>query len=293
MRPTFHHVPRQTLPSKRLVPRGLVAPALLTAAVLIGAEAVEAQTPQPFSLAEVIRLVEGQVAPDRILLLVRPNCLSFTLDQGAARQLRSAGAPPDLVGELAMVCRVSQVSSAPGPSDGTGPSARSGGRVVKDDPDGRSAVGGRFGHLAATALVVPNDSEAVPLGAELAVGVGYPALGLRGSVGFMGVREPPDPNGHANPETVIRTLGYAAADAVLAPASPVYLLAGASMQSNGDLTPRVGVGIRLPTSSTSDGLIVEVRAQSGQARFWGDEGVWSEGTVLSLSIGIGGSSFRR
>ncbi len=66
---------------------------------------LQAQDRQPYTLAQLIRMVEPGVFPDgRIITLARESCLGFTLDAEARRQLRQAGASEGLIANLRQVC---------------------------------------------------------------------------------------------------------------------------------------------------------------------------------------------
>lgn len=269
--------------------RTLLPLVLLWAGLLLRMGSVAGQTPQPYSLEEVLALVEGEVAPSRILHLVGRGCLGFELDLQAAQRLRAVGATSELIGDLATVCRASDVATRSAARERTAPQRAP--PAPRADRYAPPSTAGRFGHLAIAAMAAPDNLHVIPIGAELAVGLGYPAFGVRGSIGFVGVVEDSEPGSGRSQEKVLRALGYAAADAVLAPGWDIYALAGGSILSNGELVPRIGVGLHLPTEDP-DGLVVELRAQPSHSRFWGTEGPWTEGVVISVSFGLGGRIFR-
>jgi len=57
-----------------------------------------------YSLDDVVSLVRGNVSTDRILTLVRQDCVSFALDSAAETRLKAARADSVLVAELRSVC---------------------------------------------------------------------------------------------------------------------------------------------------------------------------------------------
>lgn len=80
--------------------------ALLWASVLAGpVGTAQAQNRQPYSLDQLIEIIESGVFSDsRILFLVRENCLGFQLDDEAALRLQRAGASAGLVSALRDQC---------------------------------------------------------------------------------------------------------------------------------------------------------------------------------------------
>ncbi len=66
---------------------------------------LEAQDRQPYTLEQLVRMVEAGVFPDgRILALARENCLAFTMDAEARSELREAGASEGLIAGLRGMC---------------------------------------------------------------------------------------------------------------------------------------------------------------------------------------------
>ncbi|UCC72860.1 MAG: Ig-like domain-containing protein [Gemmatimonadota bacterium] len=66
---------------------------------------LEAQEREPYSLDQIVELVESGVFSDtRILMLVRGSCLGFRFDDEAALRLRRAGATEGLIADLEDVC---------------------------------------------------------------------------------------------------------------------------------------------------------------------------------------------
>lgn len=66
---------------------------------------LEAQDRQPYTLEQLVRMVEAGVFPDgRILALARESCLGFTMDAEARNELREAGASEGLIASLRQIC---------------------------------------------------------------------------------------------------------------------------------------------------------------------------------------------
>ncbi len=64
-----------------------------------------AQDRQPYTLEQLVRMVEAGVFPDgRILALARESCLGFTMDAEARNELREAGASEGLIAGLRQMC---------------------------------------------------------------------------------------------------------------------------------------------------------------------------------------------
>ncbi len=76
--------------------------------VLVGAPSLEAQERQqrpPFTLEQLIQLVESDVFPDeRIVFLANQSCLGFRLDEAAVARLRAANATERLIASLRGAC---------------------------------------------------------------------------------------------------------------------------------------------------------------------------------------------
>lgn len=77
----------------------------------LGPARLEAQDRQPYTLEQLVRMVETGVFPDgRILTLARESCLAFTMDAEARNELRVAGASEGLISSLRQICvRLPQV----------------------------------------------------------------------------------------------------------------------------------------------------------------------------------------
>jgi hypothetical protein len=83
---------------------------------LIAPQTLHAQaepTNPPYSLQDVVLLVEGGHAASRILSRVGPDCISFRMNAQAEARLQEAGADAELLGGLRDVC---YRSIAPPPS---------------------------------------------------------------------------------------------------------------------------------------------------------------------------------
>jgi hypothetical protein len=66
---------------------------------------LEAQERQPYSIDQIIELIDsGVFAETRILMLVRESCIGFRLDEDATRRLSGAGASAELIGGFRDVC---------------------------------------------------------------------------------------------------------------------------------------------------------------------------------------------
>jgi hypothetical protein len=80
--------------------------ALICLAVLAFAPSrLEAQDRGPYTLDQVIQLVESGVFSDsRILMLTRESCLGFRVDDDATRRLVTAGASEGLIASLRRLC---------------------------------------------------------------------------------------------------------------------------------------------------------------------------------------------
>ncbi|MGD2217888.1 MAG: Ig-like domain-containing protein [Gemmatimonadales bacterium] len=66
---------------------------------------LEAQERQPYSVDQIIELIEsGVFSETRILMLVRESCIGFRLDEEAARRIAEAGGSAEFIGELRDVC---------------------------------------------------------------------------------------------------------------------------------------------------------------------------------------------
>ena len=81
--------------------------ALVTFALAAAPDAATAQSSapkQPWSLPQVLELVQRGVKSTRVLKLVNQDCIAFEVDSASEEQLRSAGADTALVGGLRSVC---------------------------------------------------------------------------------------------------------------------------------------------------------------------------------------------
>jgi hypothetical protein len=66
---------------------------------------LEAQAREPYSIEQVIQLIESGLFTDsRILALVRESCIGFRLDEEATRRISEAGGSAELLGGLRDVC---------------------------------------------------------------------------------------------------------------------------------------------------------------------------------------------
>ncbi len=82
----------------------LVAVACL-ASLAPGATRVHAQERLPYSLEQLVQMVESGVFSDqRILMLVRESCIGFRMDEEATQRLSEAGASEGLMASLRRVC---------------------------------------------------------------------------------------------------------------------------------------------------------------------------------------------
>jgi hypothetical protein len=84
---------------------------LCLALLLAGPPRLQAQERQPYTLDQVVRLLEsGVFSTNRILTLAREACIAFRVDAQAERQLIAANATEDLISGLRDVCiRLPQV----------------------------------------------------------------------------------------------------------------------------------------------------------------------------------------
>lgn len=86
----------------------LYARLILILALVLGSGGVshlDAQQQEPYTLDQLVRMVESGVFSDqRILSLVEGNCLAFVLDEEAGRRLGEAGASENLITELRGKC---------------------------------------------------------------------------------------------------------------------------------------------------------------------------------------------
>jgi hypothetical protein len=82
-----------------------IAVFLSLAVLLGGASQLWAQEEYPYTLPQVLRLIESGAFPDeRIVELTRESCIGFRLDGEAIRRLRAAGASEELIERLGGVC---------------------------------------------------------------------------------------------------------------------------------------------------------------------------------------------
>ena len=252
--------------------------------------ALSGQEVRPFSIDQVLELLLGDVPAPRILRLVGVQCIDFELDTRTVLRLHAAGATTGFLGDLAMICRI---QGHPTPTVTTAAMAAPPAAPRHPAPPPRTPLPtGRFGHLGFSAMVASDDTETVPVGAELAIGFGTPLVGLRGAVLALGVMEQgPEPARRGQDQDQLRILPSVGADLVVLPGSSVYALVGGSLSGLDDLIPRFGVGVRIP-SSDPDGYVLEIRAQQGHPRFWGEGGTWTEAMVLTVSFGLGARGFR-
>ncbi|MGD2152541.1 MAG: Ig-like domain-containing protein [Gemmatimonadales bacterium] len=66
---------------------------------------LEAQEREPYSIDQIIELLESRIFPEtRIEMLVRRSCIDFRVDDEAARRLTEAGATASLIATLKGVC---------------------------------------------------------------------------------------------------------------------------------------------------------------------------------------------
>jgi hypothetical protein len=66
---------------------------------------LEAQERQPYSVDQIIELIEsGVFSETRILMLVKESCIGFRFDEEAARRISEAGGSAELIGGLREVC---------------------------------------------------------------------------------------------------------------------------------------------------------------------------------------------
>lgn len=99
----------------------LVAAALATPAA---ARAQDRSTP-PYTLQQVVALLEGGWAGADILPRLRDSCIAFRVTDSASETLRKAGADPALLGGLSSVCyRAESRSSSPNPAPPPPPAPR-------------------------------------------------------------------------------------------------------------------------------------------------------------------------
>lgn len=82
-----------------------MTPALVTITVAACASTPDVE-PNPYTADQIVRLLRGAVAPDRILHDAARECISFELTPATAQQLLDAGATQDFVDELSRVCRL-------------------------------------------------------------------------------------------------------------------------------------------------------------------------------------------
>ncbi|KPK82203.1 MAG: hypothetical protein AMS25_03245 [Gemmatimonas sp. SM23_52] len=70
-----------------------------------GATRVHAQERLPYSIDQLVQMVESRVFSDqRILMLVRESCIGFRMDEEATQRLSEAGASWGLIASLRRVC---------------------------------------------------------------------------------------------------------------------------------------------------------------------------------------------
>ena len=254
--------------------------------------ALSGQEVRPFSIDQVIELLMGDVPAPRILRLAGVQCIDFDLDTQTVLRLHAAGATTGFLGELAMICRVQGHTTPPTVTTVAATDAPPSPPPPPAPPPRTPLPTGSFGHLGFSAVVASDDTETIPVGAELAIGFGTPLVGLRGAVLAVGVMEQsPEPARRGKAQDELRILPSVGADLVLLPGSSVYGLVGVSLSGPDDLSLRFGFGVRIP-SSDPDGYVLEVRAQQGHPRFWGEGGTWTEAMVLTVSFGLGGRGFR-
>jgi hypothetical protein len=78
---------------------------LCLAAFAVGPGQARAQDRNPYSLDQIIRLIEsGVFSTDRILVLAGDNCIAFRVDDATERQLLAVGASEALITGLRDVC---------------------------------------------------------------------------------------------------------------------------------------------------------------------------------------------
>src|SRR3712207_525594 len=85
-------------------------------ATLYAAPVAEAQG-SPYSLDQVVSLLQGGATGPRVIELVGSNCLSFRVTPTAEQRLRTAGADAPLIRRLRGLCvKLSGASSSPAPT---------------------------------------------------------------------------------------------------------------------------------------------------------------------------------
>ncbi len=78
---------------------------IICLAALASSARLEAQERQPYSLDQVVQLVEsGVFTTGRIMMLVDESCIAFRMDDAATERLRSAGADVGLIASLGRAC---------------------------------------------------------------------------------------------------------------------------------------------------------------------------------------------
>jgi hypothetical protein len=78
---------------------------IICLAALASSARLEAQERQPYSLDQIVQLVEsGVFSTGRIMMLVNESCIGFRVDDAAASRLRSAGADEGLIASLERAC---------------------------------------------------------------------------------------------------------------------------------------------------------------------------------------------
>lgn len=90
--------------------------AALVAATVYAAPAAQAQS-NPYSLDQVVSLLQGGATGPRVIELVRSSCLSFRVTPAAEQRLRTAGADAQFLRSLRGVCaRISGAQSTTRPT---------------------------------------------------------------------------------------------------------------------------------------------------------------------------------
>ena len=92
--------------------------AFLVGASVLGTDRVAAQAPAvdaPYSMEELLFLVNSPMADARVGSLVAEGCLSFEMDAFSITELRQAGASLELIGTLNEACVVQEAAPAQPP----------------------------------------------------------------------------------------------------------------------------------------------------------------------------------